>query len=204
MFDLGFSELVVIAIVALVVLGPERLPKATRFVGVWVRRARSQWSSVKDELERDMASEDLRRQLNEARSAFNDTRESIRESADEARTEFEQMRAAVAPEIEPASAYEAPQDDEQMDGRLESANLPMDDEQMDQPYPDTGSEEADPGDAAAEPSHHAGGIDPLDADAEPDADRARRDHQYDTALPQRSDANAAGHNPGRDDEDPRH
>ncbi|MCJ1888528.1 Sec-independent protein translocase protein TatB, partial [Pseudomonas sp. LA21] len=40
MFDIGFSELLVIAVVALVVLGPERLPKAARFAGLWVRRAR--------------------------------------------------------------------------------------------------------------------------------------------------------------------
>ena len=41
MFDVGFSELVLIALVALVVLGPERLPKAARLAGLWVRRARA-------------------------------------------------------------------------------------------------------------------------------------------------------------------
>ncbi|MFD0320390.1 Sec-independent protein translocase protein TatB [Lysobacter gummosus] len=41
MFDIGFSEVFVIAIVALIVLGPERLPKAARFAGLWVRRARA-------------------------------------------------------------------------------------------------------------------------------------------------------------------
>ena len=47
MFDVGFSELLVIAVVALLVLGPERLPKAARFAGLWVRKARSHWNSVK-------------------------------------------------------------------------------------------------------------------------------------------------------------
>jgi len=65
MFDIGFSELLVIAVVALIVLGPERLPKAARFAGLWVRRARAQWYSVKAELERDLAAEDLRRSLEE-------------------------------------------------------------------------------------------------------------------------------------------
>lgn len=96
MFDLGFSELLIIALVALIVLGPERLPKATRFAGLWVRRARNQWASVKDELERDLASEDLRRSMKEAREAMRETEQSVRASADEARDEFEQMRAAVA------------------------------------------------------------------------------------------------------------
>ena len=65
MFDVGFSELLIIAVVALLVLGPERLPKAARFAGLWVRRARAQWYSVKSELERELASEELKRSLHE-------------------------------------------------------------------------------------------------------------------------------------------
>ena len=70
MFDVGFSELLVIAVVALLVLGPERLPKAARFAGLWVRRARAQWHSVKAELEHDLAAEDLRRSLQETGAAL--------------------------------------------------------------------------------------------------------------------------------------
>jgi len=69
MFDIGFSELIVIAVVALVVLGPERLPRAARFAGLWVRRARAQWYSVRSEFERELADEDLKRALAEARSS---------------------------------------------------------------------------------------------------------------------------------------
>ena len=63
MFDIGFSELFLIAVVALIVLGPERLPKAARFAGLWVRRARAQWYSVRSELERELATEELQRTL---------------------------------------------------------------------------------------------------------------------------------------------
>ena len=70
MFDIGFSELLIIAVVALVVLGPERLPKAARFAGLWVRRARAQWYSVKSELERDLAAEELRKSLRCAASGI--------------------------------------------------------------------------------------------------------------------------------------
>jgi len=69
MFDLGFSELVLVALVALVVLGPERLPKAARFAGLWVRRARAQWYSVRSELERELAAEELKRNLDAVRTA---------------------------------------------------------------------------------------------------------------------------------------
>ena len=70
MFDVGFSELLVIAVVALVVLGPERLPRAARFAGLWVRRARAQWHTVRNELEQELAAEDLRRSLQDANAAI--------------------------------------------------------------------------------------------------------------------------------------
>ena len=60
MFDVGFSELLIIGVVALLVLGPERLPHAARFAGLWVRRARAQWASVRAELERELEVERLR------------------------------------------------------------------------------------------------------------------------------------------------
>ena len=63
MFDFSFGEMLVVALVALVVLGPERLPKAARFTGLWVRKARAHWYSVKSELESELASEELRRSL---------------------------------------------------------------------------------------------------------------------------------------------
>ena len=72
MFDVGFSELLVIAVVALLVLGPERLPRAARMAGLWVRRARAQWHSVRAELEGEIAAEDLRRSMAEADAALRD------------------------------------------------------------------------------------------------------------------------------------
>ena len=63
MFDVGFSEILITMVVALLVLGPERLPRAARFAGLWVRRARAQWASVRAELERELATEELKREL---------------------------------------------------------------------------------------------------------------------------------------------
>lgn len=79
MFDVGFSELLVIAVVALLVLGPERLPRAARFAGLWVRRARAQWHSVRNELEQELAAEDLRKSLDEANAAIRDAASEARE-----------------------------------------------------------------------------------------------------------------------------
>ncbi len=74
MFDFSFGEMLVVALVALVVLGPERLPKAARFTGLWVRKARAQWYSVKNELEQELASEDLKRSLAEGRKEIENVR----------------------------------------------------------------------------------------------------------------------------------
>jgi|SRR5690606_22389897 len=95
MFDFGFSELVIIAVVALIVLGPERLPKAARFAGLWVRRARAQWHSVRSEFEREMAADELKRSLQEAKDAVRETEDSFRSTGQQARRELEQVHDAV-------------------------------------------------------------------------------------------------------------
>lgn len=95
MFDLGFMEMVVIGVVALVVLGPERLPKAARFVGLWVRRARNQWNSVRSELEREIAAEDLKKNLDAGREAMRDLERSLRDHGDAADGEVRRLRDEV-------------------------------------------------------------------------------------------------------------
>ncbi|MBB3780272.1 sec-independent protein translocase protein TatB [Xanthomonas campestris] len=78
MFDIGVGELTLIAIVALVVLGPERLPKAARFAGLWVRRARMQWDSVKQELERELEAEELKRSLQDVQASLREAEDQLR------------------------------------------------------------------------------------------------------------------------------
>ena len=112
MFGISGGELFFIAIIALIVLGPERLPKVARMAGMWVRRARTQWNSVKDELERELAAEELKRSLHDAQSAMQDTEQRIRDSGAEARREFEQMRASVQEPDSPTGA-DAPVDSEE-------------------------------------------------------------------------------------------
>jgi sec-independent protein translocase protein TatB len=69
MFEVGFSELVVIAVVALIVLGPERLPKAARMAGTFLRKARMSFESLKHEVERELEAEEVKKQLAEFKAA---------------------------------------------------------------------------------------------------------------------------------------
>ena len=95
MFDVGFSELLVIAVVALLVLGPERLPKAARFAGLWVRRARAHWNAVKSEFESEIANEDLQRTLRETRAALQSAQDQLRGTASELQHQLDDARAQL-------------------------------------------------------------------------------------------------------------
>src|SRR5688572_18975153 len=95
MFDIGFGEIFLIAIVALLVLGPERLPKAARFTGLWVRRARAQWYSVKAEFENELADDELRRSLKQTRADLLEARDSLAQTGAALKQEVEQTGAEV-------------------------------------------------------------------------------------------------------------
>ena len=63
MFDVGFSELLLVGLVALLVLGPERLPVAARMAGLWIGRIKRSFNSLKTEVERELGADEIRRQL---------------------------------------------------------------------------------------------------------------------------------------------
>jgi len=109
MFDIGFSELVVIAVVALIVLGPERLPRAARFAGLWVRRARAQWYSVKTELERELAAEDLKRSVDEAKAGFREVETQLRAAGQEVQRQLDDVREQARNGLPELSAPHPPE-----------------------------------------------------------------------------------------------
>jgi sec-independent protein translocase protein TatB len=63
MFDIGFLELTIIAVVGLIVIGPERLPEVARTVGTWVGRFRRFVTSVKSDIDRELRQDELRKAL---------------------------------------------------------------------------------------------------------------------------------------------
>jgi sec-independent protein translocase protein TatB len=85
MFDVGISELALIGVVALIVLGPERLPKAARMAGALLRRLRGSWNSLRYELEREVAADELKRSMRDVASAVQDVNPvaAVREAAAE-------------------------------------------------------------------------------------------------------------------------
>ncbi|MCQ4295931.1 Sec-independent protein translocase protein TatB [Pseudomonas stutzeri] len=67
MFDIGFTELLLVGLVALMVLGPERLPGAVRTAGLWVGRLKRSFNNIKAEVEREIGADEIRRQLHNER-----------------------------------------------------------------------------------------------------------------------------------------
>ena len=98
MFDIGFSELLVIGVVALIVLGPERLPKVARTAGHLFGRMQRYVSEVKAEVKREMHNEEimkLQTSLQEAKDAVSGAEQSIRKEA----TETEHILKSVSDEV---------------------------------------------------------------------------------------------------------
>ncbi len=60
MFDIGFWELCLVGLVSLLVIGPEKLPKAARIAGFWVGKTRNMVASVKSEIKQELQAEELR------------------------------------------------------------------------------------------------------------------------------------------------
>lgn len=63
MFDVGFSEIIFIMIIALLVIGPQRLPRVARTAGLWFGKLRGFVTAVKSDIDRELATEELKRTL---------------------------------------------------------------------------------------------------------------------------------------------
>ncbi len=83
MFDIGFWELSIIAVVALLVIGPERLPKVARTAGHWIGRGRRFVASVKADIDKEIKAEELKQILDEQARKANPLHEIIEETEQE-------------------------------------------------------------------------------------------------------------------------
>jgi sec-independent protein translocase protein TatB len=84
-FDIGFGELVICLVVALVVIGPEQLPGTVRTVGLWIGRLKRSLRETRSEIERQIGADDIRRQLHneEILQNIEATRRQFQNSIDE-------------------------------------------------------------------------------------------------------------------------
>ena len=100
MFDISFSELFLIGIVALVVIGPEKLPKVARAFGLFVGRAQRYVNDVKVELQREANLEEIKKMQEDARESAMKLEAELRTKAFEYEKKFSETEDALYVEVE--------------------------------------------------------------------------------------------------------
>jgi sec-independent protein translocase protein TatB len=105
MFDIGFSEIVVIGVVALIVIGPERLPKVARTLGHMFGRLQRYVNEVKADINREMELDELRKLQTEVQSAARDIEQSVTRAAHD----MESGVRSVEAQLNEAAATAAPE-----------------------------------------------------------------------------------------------
>ncbi|QCS62918.1 Sec-independent protein translocase subunit TatB [Achromobacter denitrificans] len=115
MFDVSLTELMVIGVVALIVIGPERLPKVARTVGHLLGRAQRYVNDVKSDIQREIELDELRKFKNEMEDAaqgvqqsLNETQASLQEPVQQFRAELDEVARAASGKATPQVAGETP------------------------------------------------------------------------------------------------
>ena len=115
MFDIGFSEMIVIGLVALIVIGPERLPRVARTLGHLAGRLQRYVADVKADINREIELEELRKMrdsmhqaASEMQKAASDVQSSVDSELSKTADELNKAVAGTPPPEAPAPAAEAP------------------------------------------------------------------------------------------------
>lgn len=103
MFEVGFSEICMVALVALLVIGPEKLPKVARMAGFWIAKSRRIVASVKQEIHAELQAEELRQSLknqtgiNEFKQLINDATDDLQRLQDDLNQQAEELKSTQQP-----------------------------------------------------------------------------------------------------------
>ena len=100
MFDIGFSELIVIALVALIVIGPERLPRVARTLGALLGRAQRYVNDVKADIQREVDLDELKNLKSTFEDAAKSVEQSVNQVGQELQAEGESLNQSIAGAVE--------------------------------------------------------------------------------------------------------
>ncbi len=109
MFGVDFSELLVILVVALIVIGPERLPKVARTMGMLWARAQRYVNGVKADIARDMAAEEVRQVQAKVQEEARQAEQALKAGVNAADQQVRELNSAVAQPAPPTPSASAPQ-----------------------------------------------------------------------------------------------
>lgn len=97
MFDISFAELMIIAVVGLLVIGPDKLPQVARTAGAFIGRLQRYVAQVKEEVNREARFEDLQNLQREIKEGASQVKASIMDGANEARSAMSSIEESVKP-----------------------------------------------------------------------------------------------------------
>lgn len=117
MFDVGFFELVTVCIVALLVLGPDKLPGTIRTAGLWIGRLKRSFNNIKSEIEKEVGADDIRRQLRNE-----EIMEKIRNTQKQFTSTVDSVKKEVSDSVKPAGMDELKKDFDSVTGRGAAAS----------------------------------------------------------------------------------
>ena len=124
MFDAGFLEMIVIAIMALVIVGPERLPGIARKVGRWLAKARALVNTTKSEIERELRTDEMRNMLIMQEEKIRDLQNSVQNSVEDV---SQNLNKHVKDEIaETEALLTTPKTDEKDTAEMSNADVMQD------------------------------------------------------------------------------
>ena len=112
MFDVGFAEILLLSVVGLLVLGPERLPRVARTLGGYARKARSSWLSLKTSIEAELRAEELKEPLKNFENEIKSTVDSMKSGVDSVKSRFDDSLK----DIDPTATDNKDQADDSNDG----------------------------------------------------------------------------------------
>jgi sec-independent protein translocase protein TatB len=108
MIELSLGKMVLLALIALIVLGPEKLPGAARTAGALLRRVRSGWDNVKAEVERELEIEEIKRSAREAVASAEAAQKHVKDTLKETHDPFAEAAAMV--KLQPSASNAVSQD----------------------------------------------------------------------------------------------
>ncbi|NRB37802.1 MAG: twin-arginine translocase subunit TatB [Pseudomonadales bacterium] len=99
MFDIGFGELLIIAVLGLLILGPERLPVAIKTIGLWVGRFKRSYRQIRSEIEHEIGADDIRRQLHneEIMQSLENSKKQFDDLAHETQDQLDELKNIAKP-----------------------------------------------------------------------------------------------------------
>lgn len=114
MFDVGFAELLLLSLIALLVLGPERLPRVAKTLGGLSRKARSSWLSLKRSIDEEIRAQELKEPVDKMRKDFQSTVKDFKSSVEDVKESVGEVGKSVGdldPQSKKSQPDQKPEDD---------------------------------------------------------------------------------------------